>query len=143
MSDDVIHLITSAVKAFGAAHCAVPHIKIESETTPSDLDINDEARWTLRVILIDRAPTEGALPTADGPRYSREWLVTGPDYPAALADMARTILLDMQAQMVDLTKKLNAMGDAVDMLLVTVPVEGAAEEPKKIVQVAASVRPAR
>jgi hypothetical protein len=155
MSDAIIHLITSAVKAYGAAQCAVPHIKIESETTSTDLEINDDARWSLKVTLTDRVRAEGEAPSEEdvpAARFLREWSVTASDYSEALTALCRTILIDLHRQMTTMTNQLNAIGDAIDILGVVVPVEEAVAHEAvpqedvikpKFVQVEANLHPAR
>jgi hypothetical protein len=159
MSEQIISILTTAVKTFGAAHCAVPHIRLETETTSADIEIN-EATWALTLTLTDAAPSE---PSVGGPPYSRQWSVNGGDYTEALTSLSKVVLSDLQLQQIALTKQISLIADAIDILHVTVPAEveekgkpTPAGEPTvsyviapkpggldKVIQVSAKVRPAR
>jgi hypothetical protein len=153
MSEQIISILTTAVKTYGAAHCAVPHIRLETETTSADIEIN-EATWALTLTLTDAAPSE---PPVGGPPYSRQWSVTGADYTEALMSLSKVVLGDLQLQQIALTKQISLIADAIDILHVTVPTEEPPVEEKakpipggavpggsdKVIQVSAKVRPAR
>ena len=113
--DMLISILTEAVKAFGGAYCAVPHIKLSVQASASDIGLG---QWEANLSLVDMAPKDDLAP------YTREWFAEGTTYGSALQTLCRIITVDVSFLLKEARQQVAKLSDAADILTTLTLVEG-------------------
>jgi len=121
--DMTISILTEAVKVFGGAYCAVPHIKLSVQASASDIGLG---QWEANLSLVDKAPKDDLAP------YTREWFAEAPSYGEALQTLCRIITVDVDYLLKEAQQQVAKLSDAADILTVLTLVEGGEETPREV-----------